>query len=139
MILGKGVIMTNFSILLVEDDRLNRELINDLLSPYGYIIVNVGNGFEALDKIQNYDFDLILLDIQLPQMDGLELLSELKNSFVSVNIPVVALTAHAMLGDKKKFIDAGCDGYISKPVDVELFGKQVKEYLTNNKTVPVSQ
>ncbi|MFP4655112.1 MAG: response regulator [Methanohalobium sp.] len=131
--------MSNFSILLVEDDRLNRELINDLLSPYGYNIVNAGNGFEALDKIQNYDFDLILLDIQLPQMDGLELLSELKNNFVSINIPVVALTAHAMLGDKKKFINAGCDGYISKPVDVELFGNQVKEYLTNNKTVNVSQ
>lgn len=72
-------------------------------------------------------------------MGGLELLSELKENSVSINILFVALTAHAMLGDKKKFIDSGCDEYISKPVEVELFEKQVNEYLTSNKTVPVSQ
>lgn len=131
--------MSNINILLVEDDRLNRELINDLLSPHGYNIINAGDGFEALEKMEDYYVDLILLDIQLPQMNGLEFLYKLKNNFLFTDIPVVALTAHAMLGDKKKFIDAGCDGYIPKPINVDVFESQVKQHLKNSETVTVLQ
>lgn len=131
--------MSNINILLVEDDRLNRELINDLLNLHGYNIINAEDGFEALEKLEDYYFDLILLDIQLPQMNGLEFLYKLKNNFLFKDVPVVALTAHAMLGDKKKFIDAGCDGYIPKPINVDVFESQVKQHLKNSETVSVLQ
>ncbi|WP_292484244.1 response regulator [Methanohalobium sp.] len=131
--------MSNINILLVEDDRLNRELINDLLTPHGYNIINAGNGFEALEKMENYYIDLILLDIQLPQMNGIEFLYKLKNNFLFTDTPVVALTAHAMLGDKKKFIDAGCDGYIPKPINVDVFESQVKQHLKCSEVVSVLQ
>jgi two-component system cell cycle response regulator DivK len=131
--------MSNINILLVEDDRLNRELINDLLSPHGYNIINAGDGFEALEKMEDCYVDLILLDIQLPQMNGLEFLYKLKNNFLFTDIPVVALTAHAMLGDKKKFIDAGCDGYIPKPINVDVFESQVKQHLKNSEAISVLQ
>ncbi|ADI72981.1 response regulator receiver protein [Methanohalobium evestigatum Z-7303] len=131
--------MSNINILLVEDDRLNRELISDFLNPHGYNIINAEDGFEALEKLEDYYVDLILLDIQLPQMNGLEFIYKLKNNFLFTDIPVVALTAHAMLGDKKKFIDAGCDGYIPKPINVDVFESQVKQHLKNSEMVSVLQ
>ncbi|RNI15489.1 response regulator [Methanohalophilus sp. RSK] len=117
-------------ILVVEDNPMNMELTVDLLESYGYEVEQAEDGSEALDIVnENCDLDLILLDMQLPKMDGLEVLDHLKKSENSKNIPVVALTAHAMRGDENKFINAGCKGYISKPIDIHKFKETVSYYV----------
>ena len=117
-------------ILVVEDNPMNMELTVDLLESYGYEVEQAEDGSEALDLVnENNNFDLILLDMQLPKMDGLEVLNHLKKSDNSKNIPVVALTAHAMRGDEDKFINAGCKGYISKPIDIHKFKETVSGYV----------
>lgn len=109
-------------ILVVEDNPMNMELTTDLLESYGYEVEQAEDGEKALDIVNEINnLDLILLDIQLPRMDGLEVLNHLKKSDKSKNIPVIALTAHAMRGDENKFINAGCAGYISKPIDIHEF------------------
>jgi two-component system cell cycle response regulator DivK len=117
------------NILVVEDNPMNMELTVDLLEADGYEVAKAEDGSQALEIVGNGSFDLILLDMQLPKMDGLEVLSRLKGSEQTKNIPVVALTAHSMRGDEDKFINAGCDGYISKPIDIHEFRKIVAEYI----------
>ncbi|WP_292488087.1 response regulator [Methanohalobium sp.] len=124
---------SDVNVLVVEDNVFNMELTVDLLKSYGYNITKAEDGYIALEKLKNTKIDLILLDMQLPKMDGLELLSKLKNDPETMNIPVIALTAHAMLGDKKRFIDAGCDGYISKPMDIHKFKSQIDQHLNNDR------
>jgi two-component system cell cycle response regulator DivK len=117
-------------LLVVEDNPMNMELTVDLLESYGYEVEQAEDGPEALDIInESNNFDLILLDMQLPKMDGLEVLKHLKESENSKNIPVVALTAHAMRGDEDKFINAGCEGYISKPINIHNFKETVSRYV----------
>lgn len=123
---------TDVNILVVEDNVFNMELTVDLLKSYGYNATKAEDGYVALEKVKDTNINLILLDMQLPKMDGLELLSKLKNNPETSDIPVIALTAHAMLGDKKRFIDAGCDGYISKPLDIHKFKNQIDQHLNNN-------
>lgn len=109
------------NILVVEDNPMNMELVTYLLQCNGMEVTQAVDGLEALDKINKSSFDLILLDIQLPGMDGMDVLKNIKANPALAQIPVVALTAHAMQGDEQKFIDAGCRGYISKPIDVSKF------------------
>ncbi|MCM1985429.1 response regulator [Methanococcoides seepicolus] len=116
-------------ILVVEDNPMNMELTVDLLESWGYEVGQAEDGPEALDKVKEAKYDLILLDMQLPRMDGLEVLSHLKEDPDTADISVVALTAHSMAGDEAKFLDAGCTGYISKPIDIHEFKKQIPEYL----------
>ncbi len=122
-------------ILVVEDNPVNMELTVDLLESFGYYVIQAIDGFEALEKVTEKKVDLILLDIQLPKMDGMEVLSRLKSDLQTKDVPVVALTAHSMRGDEERFIKAGCSGYISKPIDILLSFELVcfgRVYLNNN-------
>lgn len=116
-------------ILVVEDNPMNMELTVDLLESWGYEVGQAEDGPIALDKVKEAKYDLILLDMQLPRMDGLEVLSHLKEDSETDSIPVIALTAHSMAGDEDKFLDAGCTGYISKPIDIHEFKKRIPEFL----------
>ncbi|ODV50404.1 two-component system cell cycle response regulator DivK [Methanohalophilus euhalobius] len=119
------------TILVVEDNPMNMELTVDLLESYGYEVMQAEDGSQALEVAEKNTFDLILLDMQLPKMDGLEVLEKFKEIENAKDTPVVALTAHAMRGDDKKFIDAGCAGYISKPIDIHDFQQTVSSYVEN--------
>jgi Response regulator containing a CheY-like receiver domain and an HD-GYP domain len=117
------------NILVIEDNPINMELTVDLLESYGYDVTPAEDGFIALDKVKEKEFDLILLDIQLPKMDGLEVLSRLKEDQTTKDIPVIALTAHSMRGDDERFIAAGCIDYISKPIDIHSFKEKIQYHL----------
>lgn len=108
-------------ILVVEDSTVIMELIRFLLTTFGYESKEARDGFEALKIAKENKFDLILLDIQLPGFDGLEVLKEIKKLPEIRKTPVIALTAHAMQGDEDRFLKAGCSGYISKPIDIGRF------------------
>ncbi|HOW13935.1 response regulator [Methanosarcina sp.] len=108
-------------ILVVEDSAVIMELIRFLLTTFGYESKEAKDGFEALKIAKENKFDLILLDIQLPGFDGLEVLKEIKKLPEIRKTPVIALTAHAMQGDEERFLKAGCSGYISKPIDIGRF------------------
>ncbi|MFW5987169.1 MAG: response regulator [Methanohalophilus sp.] len=117
-------------VLVVEDNPMSMELTVDLLESFGYKVEQAEDGELALDIVNGTnDLDLILLDMQLPRMDGLEVLSYLKESDNLKNTPVIALTAHAMRGDEEKYINAGCVDYISKPIDIHAFEKTVAHYI----------
>lgn len=117
------------SILVVEDNPMNMELVTYLLESNGIEVTQTVDGLDALEKIKNSFFDLVLLDIQLPGMEGMEVLKHIKNNPASQQLKVVAVTAHALLGDEKRFIDAGCVGYIPKPIDVFQFVDKVNSFL----------
>lgn len=118
------------SILVVEDNPMNMELAVYLLEANGIEITQAFDGLEALEILKKSNFDLILLDIQLPGMDGMEVLKNIKGNPTLQYMPVVALTAHAMQGDEQKFIDAGCIGYISKPIDIFHFPETVQSFVS---------
>ena len=105
-------------ILLVEDDEMSRDMLSRRLVRRGYEVVIAVDGREGLDLARSERPDLILMDISLPVMDGLEATRHLKADPETQSIPVIALTAHAMSGDREKALSAGCDDYDSKPVDL---------------------
>lgn len=116
-------------ILLVEDVEDNRELAREVLEAAGFEVVEAADGLEALQRISESPIDLILLDLALPVIDGWETLRRLKADKAHANIPVVALTAHAMAGDRERALGAGCTGYIPKPITVATFANEVRSYL----------
>jgi two-component system cell cycle response regulator DivK len=109
------------TILIVEDNELNMKLFHDLIQAHGYNILQTKDGMEALKLARQHKPDLILMDIQLPGMDGLEATVMLKQGDATRAIPVIALTALAMKGDEERIRAAGCDGYIAKPMRYEAF------------------
>ena len=123
--------MSARKILVVEDNDMNMQLVEFLLEEGGYAIVKATSGEEALAITQNGDSepDLILMDIHLPGMDGLSVVRAMKSDERTARIPILALTAHAMRGDKDRFLEAGCDGYISKPIDVKTFLASIERYI----------
>lgn len=116
-------------ILIVEDNEANQLLERAVLEMDGFEVEVVGSASEAEDVIRGQSPDLVLMDVQLPGEDGLSLTRRLKANAQTSSIPVVALTAHAMLGDRELALNAGCAGYISKPIDTRTFGFQVRQYL----------
>jgi CheY-like chemotaxis protein len=117
-------------VLVVEDNDMNMQLVEYLLEEGGVAIVKATSGEEALRITREADpFDLILMDIHLPGMDGLSVVRAMKDDQRTAKVPILALTAHAMRGDKDRFLDAGCDGYISKPIDVKTFLSSIETYL----------
>ena len=122
--------MTARKILVVEDNDMNMQLVEFLLEEGGYTIVKATSGEEALALTRDSAGapDLILMDIHLPGMDGLSVVRAMKEDARTARIPILALTAHAMRGDKDRFLDAGCDGYISKPIDVKTFIAAIEQY-----------
>lgn len=116
-------------ILLIEDNEKNRYLITFLLERNGLNVVQADNGRLGLEKAINENPDLILLDIQLPEMNGYEVAKNLKKYENTKKIPIIAVTSYAMRGDREKAIEAGCTGYIEKPIDPDNFYDQIIKYL----------
>ncbi len=121
--------MENKKILIVEDNETNRKLFKTILQIEKYEVFEAEEAGRGLELAREERPDLILMDIQLPGMDGLTATRQLKEDDNLKEIPVLALTAFAMAGDAQKTIDAGCDGYISKPINVESFLEQIRPYL----------
>jgi two-component system cell cycle response regulator DivK len=122
--------MAGEPILIVDDTPVNLKLTRILLVNEGYKVLTAGSAEEALELLRSYHPHLILADIQLPNMDGLELTRRIKQDEKTRDISVVALTAFAMKGDEQKAVDAGCDGYITKPIDTRTLGTRIREFLT---------
>ncbi len=117
------------TVMIVEDNELNMKLFNDLLEANGYATVQTRNGLEALDLAREHKPDLILMDIQLPEVSGLEITKWLKEDEELLHIPVIAVTAFAMKGDEERIRQGGCEAYISKPISVGDFIETIKSYL----------
>lgn len=109
------------TILHVEDNFDNRLLIRRILTACGYSVVDAENGVRALETVKTLRPDLILMDINMPDMDGYTLTNHIKSLPGMTGIPIVAITANVMKGDREKTLDAGCDGYIEKPIDIDRF------------------
>lgn len=116
-------------ILIVEDNELNKKLFRDLLEANGYRTVHTADGMEVMDIARSEKPDLILMDIQLPEVSGLEVTGWLKKDDELKSIPIIALTAFAMKGDEEKILAGGCEGYLSKPISVATFLSTVKDFL----------
>ncbi len=124
--------MENKTILVVEDNELNMKLVRDLLTIGKYSTLEAKDAEVGLQLAHEHQPDLILMDIQLPGMDGLEATRMIREDPVLKNVPVVALTSYAMQGDEDKAKDAGCSGYMSKPIDTRRFLETVSQYLQHN-------
>ena len=117
------------TVLVVEDNELNMKLFHDLLEGIGYKTVETRNGLEAIDLARKHKPDLILMDIQLPEVSGLEVTKWIKEDDALRHIPVIAVTAFAMKGDEERIRQGGCEAYMSKPISVGRFIETVKAYL----------
>jgi len=124
--------MSRPRILIVDDNLMNLELVSFLLEANGLEVASAPDAGAARTSIAAHEPDLILMDIQLPDVDGLTFTRQLKSNPATQHIPVVAFTAYAMKGDEARMREAGCDGYLSKPIDVANFTNSVKSYLKAN-------
>jgi two-component system, cell cycle response regulator DivK len=115
-------------ILIVEDVEMNRDLLVQLLED-DYELIEATDGRQGLEMARSERPDLILLDISLPEMDGWEVTKRIREDAAIKGTPIIAVTAHAMAGDREKAMDAGCNGYLSKPIDEDELWKQVAELL----------
>jgi CheY-like chemotaxis protein len=131
--------MERTSILIVDDNTQNLKLARVVLAHEGFDVQTATNAEDALQLVRTVTPRLILMDIQLPGMDGLELTRRLKADPATRGVRVVALTAYAMKGDDEKAFAAGCDGYITKPIDVERLPVVVRSYLAERSPEPVDQ
>ena len=129
MMLSKG------TILYVEDNVDNRNLIRRVLTAEGYFIVEAGNAVQALDRLSEVNADLILMDINMPDMDGYALTAKIKSMSNYMDIPIVAVTANVMRGDREKSLEAGCDGYIQKPIDIDTLAQQIERFIIRRTNV----
>ena len=118
------------TVLIVEDNELNMKLFNDLLEVHGYATLQSREGEEALRLARLHKPDLIIMDIQLPEISGLEVTKRLKADESMRDIPVVAVTAFAMKGDEEKIRAGGCEAYLAKPITVNAFIDTVRKYLS---------
>lgn len=117
-------------ILIVEDNELHLRLLNDLLKVHGYEILNTGYGREAVRLARDNSPDLILMDVKLPDVSGLEVTRLLKQNDQTKCIPIIAVTAFAMSEDERKALESGCDGYVSKPIMIQRFLHTVQRFLS---------
>lgn len=118
-----------YKVLVAEDHPTSRELIEELLQGFGYDVVSACDGQEALDKVENHHPDLVVLDIQMPVLDGFSVLRQLRADARYADLPIVALSAYAMSGDREKGLDAGFDAYLTKPIDTMALREQLQALL----------
>jgi len=125
------------TILYVEDNQDNRSLMRRVLGAEGYSVVEANNASQAVEKLENEgdNIDLILMDINMPDMDGYTLTAKIKAIHKFSNIPIVAVTANVMRGDREKSLEAGCDGYIQKPIDIDTLGQQIERFMIRRNNV----
>lgn len=116
-------------ILIIEDDPKSLKLVRDLLQVSGYATIEAADGKQGIELARSRKPDLILMDIQLPVMDGLEATRILKSDVNTRHIPIICVTSYAMKGDEEKAYQAGCDAYITKPYDIKELVAKVAEYL----------
>jgi two-component system cell cycle response regulator DivK len=121
--------MSEGTILYIEDDTANRLLVRRVLEAEGYVMLEAEDGASGLDTARSAMPDLILLDINMPEMDGYELVAHLRRIEKLDSTPIIALTANVMKGDRERSLAAGCDGYIQKPIDVDELPIQVAEFI----------
>jgi len=121
--------MAHRPVLVVEDNPLNRELVVDLLEGAGYTVLQADEGVGLLERVRAGQPGLILLDLQLPGLDGVTLARQLKGDPATREIPVVAMTAYARLEDQERALEAGCDGYLRKPLDTRALLQTVARHL----------
>jgi len=121
--------MDEKKILLVEDNPVNRRLAIFLLRSQGYQVREATSALEAFEILKTEQFDLIVMDIQLPGMDGLEATTKLRAQPSTAEIPVIAVTSYAMAGDHDKALAAGCSGYVTKPIDKTIFLAEISRHL----------
>ncbi len=121
--------MSNVRILYIEDDSSNRLLVRRILEAEGYSVTEAVDGLTGLEIAVQVQPDLILLDINLPEMDGYDLARRFRETPGLRQVPILALTANVMKGDRERTLEAGCDGYVQKPIDVDRLPEQVKEIL----------
>ena len=124
----RGALKMPKTVLVVEDNELNMKLFHDLLEANGYNIVQTRNGLEAIDLARSHRPDLILMDIQLPEVSGLEVTKWIKEDDDLRSIPVIAVTAFAMKGDEERIRQGGCEAYLSKPISVSKFLETVRHF-----------
>ena len=117
------------TVLIVEDNELNMRLFNDLLKAFGYDTVKTRDGRQALPLAREHKPDLIVMDIQLPEISGLEITEQLKADPELAPIPVLAVTAFAMRGDEQRIRERGCEAYLSKPISVTTFLETVRQFI----------
>ena len=121
------------TVLIVEDNELNMKLFHDLLAAHGYRTIQTRNGFDALELARTHRPDLILMDIQLPEVSGLEVTKWIKEDDELRMIPIIAVTAFAMKGDEERIRSGGCEAYISKPISVLSFLDTVRRFIGQSK------
>lgn len=119
------------TVLIVEDNELNMKLFRDLLEAHGYATLQTRNGIEALSLAREHQPDLILMDIQLPEVSGLDVTKWLKDDEALRDIPVIAVTAFAMKGDEERIREGGCEAYISKPITVSMFLDTIRQFTSD--------
>lgn len=120
------------TVLIVEDNELNMKLFNDLLESKGYNVIKTDSGLNAVELARKHMPNLILMDIQLPEVSGLEVTKWLKADDDLAHIPVIAVTAFAMKGDEEKILQGGCEAYISKPISVVKFLATIEDFLNRD-------
>lgn len=122
------------TVMVVEDNELNMRLFNDLLEAQGYNVVKTSNGLEAIDLARTHNPDLVLMDIQLPEVSGLDVIRWMKEDETLSHIPIIAVTAFAMKGDEERIRAGGCEAYLSKPISVAKFLETVNLYLGGHRS-----
>ncbi len=121
--------MSHARILIVEDNPDNRTLISDILLALDYEVIEATDGEQGVARATQERPDLILMDLSLPQVDGWTATRQIKGNPALTHIPIIALTAHAMVGDRERALEAGCDDYISKPIDLRELQNKIARYL----------
>jgi len=120
------------TILYVEDNPDNRNLVRRVLEAEGYKVLEANNAAQALDRLLTMSTNLILMDINMPDMDGYALTAKIKSMPEYKKIPIIAVTANVMRGDRERSLEAGCDGYIQKPIDIDTIAMQIERFLTRS-------
>ena len=126
--------MSDVCILYIEDNAENRLLVRRILEAEGYSMIEATDGPTGLELAIQKQPDLILLDINLPEIDGYDLAGRFRNAPGLQQVPILAITANAMKGDRERTLEAGCDGYIQKPIDVDRLPEQVRAALQKTRT-----
>ncbi len=117
------------TILYVEDNSDNRKLVRRVLEVEGYQVIEAQDGMQAIQCLETQSIDLALMDINMPEIDGYTLTSRIKANPRFARLPIVAVTANVMRGDRERSLQAGCDGYIQKPIDIDTLSQQIERFL----------
>lgn len=125
----REIVCLTKNVMVVEDNEKNRKLMRVVLKAKGYNVIEATTGEEALAMLKNQKPDIILMDIQLPGIDGLTLAKQIKADAITKDIPIIAVTAYAMKGDEQKILDTGCNAYVSKPINTQELPLVIEKYI----------